>query len=58
MGAMDESMYLNVAHRLLQGDRLLIDEWHVSQFSAPRVYLPFRIYSSLRGTEGIILFYR
>ncbi|MBQ9880837.1 MAG: hypothetical protein IJM45_10440 [Clostridia bacterium] len=58
MGAMDESMYLNVAHRLLQGDRLLIDEWHVSQFSAPLVYLPFRIYYSLRGTEGIILFFR
>lgn len=58
MGTIDESMYLNVAHRLLQGDRLLIDEWHVSQFSAPLVYLPFRIYYSLRGTEGIILFFR
>ncbi len=58
MGTIDESMYLNVAHRLLQGDRLLIDEWHVSQFSEVLVYLPFKIYYSFRGTEGVILFFR
>ena len=32
-GTMDESFYLSVVHRLLQGDRLLVEEAHLSQFA-------------------------
>lgn len=40
------------------GDRPLVDEWHVSQFSGFLQYIPFKIYYSFFGTEGIILFFR
>jgi len=36
----DESFYLALVHRLWNGDRLILDEWHPVQFYAP-ILLPF-----------------
>lgn len=58
VGTIDESFYLTIPHRLLLGDRLLIDEWHVSQFSSPLIYPLFKLYYSANGTEGVVLFFR
>ena len=58
LGTVDEAFYLTFPHRLFFGDRLLIEEWHVSQFAAPLIYIPFRIYYALFGTEGIVLAFR
>ena len=57
-GFNDEAFYLTFPHRMLKGDRLIIEEWHVSQFSSPFLYLPVKIYYSFFGTEGILLFAR
>ena len=55
----DESCYLTIVQRLTQGDRLVVDEWHLSQLSTLFHYLPFRLYCAVTGgTEGIILFFR
>lgn len=37
---------------------MLIDDWHISQFSAPLQYPLFKLYYSFFGTEGIILYFR
>lgn len=58
LGTIDESHYLCIPHRLALGDRMLIDEWHVSQFSTPLQYPLFKLYYSIWGTEGIQLFFR
>lgn len=59
VGVGDESFYFTIPHRLVLGDRLILDEWHLSQFSSILQYIPFRIFYTLRGsTEGIILFFR
>ena len=36
----DESNYLAMTYRLYQGDKLIIEEWHPTQFYTP-VLLPF-----------------
>lgn len=55
----DESFYLTIPRRLLQGDRLLIDEWHMSQFSGVLLYLPVLLFERLTGgTDGIYLAFR
>ena len=55
----DESFYLTIPYRLMQGDRLLIDDWHFSQFSALFQYLPMWAFIRLTGgTAGLILFFR
>ncbi len=52
----DDALYLYIPQRLMQGDSLLFDEWHVSQFSTLFVWLPTKIYIGIMGsTEGIIL---
>lgn len=59
IGVGDESFYLTIPHRLLKGDNLIIDEWHLSQFSALFELLPFKwYYGHFGSTEGIILFFR
>ena len=52
----DEPFYFAIANRILQGDALFKDEWHLSQFSAVlRVPFVF-IYKLFHGsTEGILL---
>lgn len=52
----DESFYPTIARRLTQGDRLFLDEWHVSQLSSVLLYLPVWLYERLNGgTDGIYL---
>ncbi len=55
----DESFYPTVPLRLLNGDSLVQDEWHVTQFSSLFIYLPVRLWLAVKGsTQGIILFLR
>ncbi|MBQ6066637.1 MAG: hypothetical protein IJK89_07415 [Clostridia bacterium] len=55
----DESQYPTIAYRLIRGDRLILDEWHISQFSALLQYIPLRVFTLLTGSvEGVILLYR
>lgn len=58
IGTIDESQYIDVPHRLILGDRMMIDEWHFTQFSTPLQYPLFKLYYSIWGTEGIQLFFR
>ncbi len=55
----DESFYLTIPFRLLSGDRLIVDEWNVTQFSSilllPPVWV-FRLFSP--DNTGIILTFR
>ena len=50
----DEAFYPTIAYRLTQGDRLLVDEWHMSQLSSV-LYLPVLLYPADGGTAGIYL---
>ena len=59
IGIPDESFYFTVPHRLLRGENLLIDEYHVSQFLSMLTYLPFRLFYKINsGTQGIVICYR
>lgn len=54
-GGNDEPFYLTIPHRLIMGDSLIGDEWHLSQLSG--IFLmPFvGLYTFITGgTEGII----
>ena len=55
-GGSDESFYLTIPHRLLKGDAMFVDEWHLSQLSG-FLLMPFVwLYTTITGsTEGIIL---
>ena len=56
VGVPDEAFYLTIPQRLLQGDRMLLEEWHLSQFTAVFQLLPYAVYTKLAGgTEGIVL---
>ncbi|MCH5197815.1 MAG: hypothetical protein J1E34_02810 [Oscillospiraceae bacterium] len=55
----DESFYYTVAQRIINGDRLIIDEWNLTQFSHILSVLPVWAFTKLTGsTDGIILFMR
>lgn len=55
----DEFYYYTVAQRFFAGDRLLVDEWQVTQLSAIFLLPLYRIFTALTGgTEGLILFGR
>ncbi|MBQ6018600.1 MAG: hypothetical protein IJL26_00335 [Clostridia bacterium] len=55
----DEPFYYTIPQRLLQGDRLFADEWHLSQLSSLFLLLPFKAFTALNGgAEGAILFMR
>lgn len=57
--SIDESFYLTIPYRLLHGDRLIVDEWHVSQLSSLLQILPLKVFIGITGgTEGVILFFR
>ncbi len=59
LSTIDESFYAATAQRILEGDRLLLDEWHESQFAAVFLLIPHLIHSLIFGTtDGIILFMR
>lgn len=56
IGIVDESFYYATAQRVIQGDRLLVDEWQVSQLFSLLLIIPVRIYELIFGsTDGIIL---
>ncbi len=54
-GGNDEAFYLTIPRRLLLGDGLFVDEWHVSQMSSI-LQLPFVwLYTTItHSTDGII----
>ncbi len=55
----DESLYPTVPLRLMNGDSLVQDEWHLTQFISLFLYIPVRLYMTVKGsTQGIILFLR
>lgn len=55
----DEPFYLTIPYRMMQGDSLITDEWHVTQLSAFLLYPIVRLYAALGGTgEGILLAFR
>lgn len=55
----DEAFYISVPMRLINGDGLFTDEWHLSQLSSVLLYLPVKFFVSVTGgTQGIILFMR
>lgn len=55
----DESFYLTIPYRLCQGDRLLLNEWHLSQLAGWILKLPMGLFLKCAGgTEGICLAFR
>lgn len=55
----DEAFYLTIPYRLLQGDTLLTEEWHLSQLSGLLLTPAVWIFTTLTGgTEGMLLFMR
>ncbi len=55
----DEGFYISTVHRLFQGDKLVTDEWHPTQFYSP-ILLPFyALYRLFVPTgAGVILYFR
>ncbi len=60
LGVYDESFYLTIPYRMCHGDKLFLNEWHVSQLSALLQYPLMKLYLMLHppGTDGIILAFR
>ena len=55
----DEAFYLTIADRLTKGDKLILDEWQLSQFTVFFQYIPYRLYVLITGSkDGIILLMR
>ena len=55
----DESFYATIPYRLVYGDSLVRDEWHLTQFSSFFTYLPVSLWIAVKGsTEGIFIFLR
>lgn len=55
----DESHYATVPFRLMMGDSLVKDEWHLTQFASLFSYLPVRIWTAIKGsTDGLYIFLR
>ena len=55
----DESHYITVPFRLINGDSLVKNEWHLTQFASLFSYLPVRIFTAIKGSaDGILIFTR
>ena len=58
-GNIDEAFYLTVPYRFVQGDHMVLHEWHMTQFAGftmiPVMWI-YRLFTS--STEGIILHFR
>ena len=55
----DESFYISMTHRLSQGDNLILDEWHPTQFYSPLLLPFYNLFSFVMSSnQGIILYYR
>ena len=54
--AEDEMFYYSLAQRLVQGDRMLVDDWHLAQLATVLQILPYRAFVALTGgTEGLLV---
>lgn len=55
----EESFYVSIPFRLVLGDHLAADEWHVTQLASLFQLLPVKLFmAATNSTEGIILFLR
>ena len=55
----DESHYLSIPFRIINGDSLVQHEWHLTQFASLFTYLPVRIWLAIKGSaDGIFIFTR
>lgn len=55
----DESFYATIPYRLVNGDSLFQDEWHLSQISSFFSYLPVKFWVKVNGSaDGLFLFLR
>ncbi|MBR2411375.1 MAG: SWIM zinc finger family protein [Clostridia bacterium] len=55
----DETYYFAVPLRLINGDSLIQNEWHLTQFASLFQYFPVLLWLKIKGsTEGMILFIR
>lgn len=55
----DESFYVAVPFRLLNGDSLVQHEWNLTQFSSLFAYLPVALWTAIKGSaDGILVFIR
>ncbi len=55
----DESHYVTVPFRLINGENLVQHEWHLTQFASLFSYLPVRIFTAVKGSaDGIFIFLR
>lgn len=55
----DEGFYYTLPWRLLNGDKLFVDEWHVSQLTSLFTLLPMKLFYAVTGSfDGLILFFR
>lgn len=55
----DEYFYATIPYRLLQGDSLFRQEWHLSQLSSLFTFLPVSGWIGIRGSaDGLLLFLR
>ena len=55
----DEAFFYTVPQRLLNGDRLFLEEWNLTQLSTLFSVIPVWAYTAVTGgTEGLILFMR
>ena len=56
VGLADEQFYYTIVKRLLQGDRLFVDEWHLSQMFSLLLIPPVKLYLRIfGGADGLIL---
>ena len=59
LGIYDEAFYLTIPYRMCHGDKLFLNEWHVSQLSALLQYPLMKLYLLIHpNTEGIVLAFR
>ncbi len=55
----DESTYIAVAHRLMLGDALLVDDWYGPQTNGVLLLPFFWAYTMITGsTDGVVVFFR
>ena len=55
----DETHYVTVPFRLMNGDSLVQHEWHLTQFASLFSFLPVYIWTAIKGSvDGIFIFLR
>ena len=47
---LDESFYVTIPYRFVYGDRLIVEEWHLSQFSSFFTFIPVSLWISITGS--------